>query len=83
MIWIRGTGAPSVSFKNPNCRSHSSPIPENTELNSTVIAMMPGAKGLESLAAINALEHRGIWAPNDVRVLGVESDRGVIPGPLP
>ena len=28
MTVIRGTGATSVSFKKPNCRSHSRPMPE-------------------------------------------------------
>ena len=34
MIWIRGTGATSVSLREPNCRSHSRPMPENTAVNS-------------------------------------------------
>ena len=43
MIVSRGTGATSVSFKNPNCRSQRSPIPEKIDVNSTPIAMTPGA----------------------------------------
>ena len=38
-----GTGATRVSFKNPNWRSNSRPIPENIELNKTVMATTPGA----------------------------------------
>ena len=36
-------GATSVSFKNPNCRSQSSPMPEKIDVNSTPIATTPGA----------------------------------------
>ena len=43
MISMRGTGATSVSFKNPNCRSHKIPSPEKIEVNSTDIPITPGA----------------------------------------
>ena len=43
MIRRRGTGATSVSFRNPNWRSHSMAIPENMAVNSTVMPMTPGA----------------------------------------
>src|SRR5206468_599500 len=39
----RGTGATSVSFRNPNWRSHSMAIPENMAVNSTVMPITPGA----------------------------------------
>ena len=44
ITYVRGTGATSVSFKKPNCRSHSSPMPENAAENSTVMPMTPGAR---------------------------------------
>src|SRR5467141_2089035 len=43
MIARRGTGATSVSFRNPNWRSHSIAIPENMAVNSTVMPITPGA----------------------------------------
>ncbi len=43
MIARRGTGATSVSFRNPNWRSHSMAIPENIAVNSTVMPITPGA----------------------------------------
>jgi hypothetical protein len=43
MMYVRGTGATSVSFRKPNWRSQSSAIPEKVAENSTVIAMTPGA----------------------------------------
>ena len=43
MICMRDTGATSVSFRKPNCRSQSIAMPEKTELNSTVIPITPGA----------------------------------------
>ncbi len=43
MIVVRGTGATSVSLRNPNCRSQSSPIPEKIDVNRTDIPTTPGA----------------------------------------
>ena len=39
----RGTGATSVSLRNPNWRSHNRPRPEKMEENSTVMPITPGA----------------------------------------
>ncbi len=44
MIVSRETGATSVSFKNPNCRSQISSMPEKTDVNRTVMAITPGAR---------------------------------------
>ncbi len=43
MISRRGTGATSVSFRKPNCRSHSIAMPEKTDVNRMVMAITPGA----------------------------------------
>jgi hypothetical protein len=43
MIWIRGTGATSVSFKKPNWRSHSMAIPEKIAEKRMVMLITPGA----------------------------------------
>ena len=43
MICRRGTGATSVSFRKPNWRSHSRPMPEKIDENSTDMPITPGA----------------------------------------
>jgi hypothetical protein len=43
MICNLGTGATSVSFRKPNCRSHSNPIPEKIDENRTDNPITPGA----------------------------------------
>ena len=43
MMCSRGTGATSVSFRKPNCRSHSRPIPEKIDVNRMPMPMTPGA----------------------------------------
>jgi len=42
MICSRDTGATSVSLRNPNCRSQSRPIPENTDVKRMPMPMTPG-----------------------------------------
>ena len=44
MIAKRGTGATSVSFRNPNCRSHSISMPEKIAEKMMLIATMPGTR---------------------------------------
>ena len=39
-----GTGATSISFRNPNCRSKISSIPEKIDVNRIVIPITPGAR---------------------------------------
>ena len=43
MMCVRGTGATSVSFRKPNCRSQIRLMPEKIDENSTVMPMTPGA----------------------------------------
>ena len=42
-ITVTGTGATSVSFRNPNCLSQSTPIPVKTDEKRIVIPITPGA----------------------------------------
>jgi hypothetical protein len=44
MMVTRGTGATSVSFRNPNCRSQMSSMPLKMPEKSTVMAITPGAR---------------------------------------
>jgi hypothetical protein len=46
MISNRVTGATKVSFKNPNCLSQMSSIPENMAVKRIAWAITPGAKKL-------------------------------------
>ncbi len=43
MICMRGTGATSVSFRKPNCRSQSKPMPEKIDENRMLMPITPGA----------------------------------------
>ena len=43
MFFEGGTGATSVSLRNPNCRSQRSPIPEKTDVKRIPMPMTPGA----------------------------------------
>ena len=45
-ISSRETGATSVSFKNPNCRSQIISMPENTALKRIAIETIPGERKL-------------------------------------
>ena len=58
MICRRGTGATSVSLRNPNCRSHSRPMPEKIDENSTDIADHAGRDELQVAALPRLLEDR-------------------------
>ena len=49
MIASRGTGATRVSFRKPNCRSHSRPIPEKIDENSIDMPTTPGAMNWSEL----------------------------------
>ena len=44
IIWMRGPGATSVSFRKPNCRSNSSPTPEKIDTKRIVMPTTPGAR---------------------------------------
>ena len=43
MICSRGTGATSVSFRKPNCRSQSRPMPEKIDVKRIAMPTTPGA----------------------------------------
>jgi hypothetical protein len=40
---MREIGATSISFRKPNCRSQSKPMPEKMDVNRIDMPMMPGA----------------------------------------
>ena len=45
-ISSRETGATSVSFRKPNCRSQMISMPENTALNKIAMEIIPGERKL-------------------------------------
>ena len=44
------TGATIISFKNPNCLSHKTDIPENIDVKSMDIPTIPGTRNIEKAA---------------------------------
>ena len=58
MMWIRGTGATSVSFRKPNCRSNSRPTPEKIDDEEDRHADDPGRQKLEVAAVAGLLKRR-------------------------
>src|SRR5262249_39723911 len=46
-------------------------------------AVVRAVHGAEGAAAVDALEQRDVRGPDDVSVLRIHGERGVVPGPLP